>query len=104
MSTSTATLFNFFGSLSNTIVVVLANQVYYEHAIWLLIWCSLGTVIGLHVIKDLIEKTHKTSIVVFLLVVVLLIASFITISTDLNSEKWDITNPTANLQWGSYCQ
>jgi len=71
VSTSTATLFNFFSSLSNAVFAILSNQVYYEFAIWMLMSTSFGTVVGLYIIKDLVETTNKTSIVVFLLVGVL---------------------------------
>lgn len=103
VSTSTATLFNFFSSLSNTIFAVLSNQVYYDYAIWLLFWTSAGTVLGLFFVKDLIEKTNKTSIVVFVLVVVLLIAVFITTINDIQEIEVDIRNPSAAFTWGSFC-
>lgn len=101
VSTSTATLFNFFSSLSNTIIVILANQVYYSYAIWLLLWSGIGTLVGLHVIKDLVEKTMKTSIVVFLLVVVLIMATGVTLMSDFGDGS-DVV--TGTLQWRSYCE
>jgi uncharacterized membrane protein YfcA len=103
VSTSTATLFNFFSSLSNAIFCILSNQVYYDFSLWLLIWTSFGTFLGLIAIKDLIEKTNKTSIVVFMIVIVLGISIFITAINDVNELGLDIQNPTAHMNWGSFC-
>ena len=103
VSTSTATLINFFSSLSNVIFAIISGQVYYDFMAWLLIWTSIGTILGLISVKDLIKKTNKTSIVVFMIVIVLAIAIFITIVNDINEFEVDFKNPTAGITWGSYC-
>ena len=102
VSTSTATMFNFFSSLSNAIFAVLSNQVYYNYASWLIIWTSLGTVAGFLLFKDFIERTHKTSTVVFLLVAVLLFATFMIVVNDFRDMNVDINNPAKSLSLGSY--
>ena len=103
VSTSTATLFNFFSSFSNAAFAVVADQVYYDFSLWLLVWTSFGTILGLIGIKDLIEKTNKTSIVVFIIVIVLCIGIFITTVNDINEMEVDLMNfPAEKLTWGSY--
>lgn len=102
VSTSTATLFNFFSSLSNAIFAVLSNQVYYNYASWLIIWTSLGTIAGFWIFKDIIQRTHKTSMVVFLLVVVLLFSTFMTVVNDFRDMEVDINNPGKSLSLRSF--
>lgn len=102
VATSTATLFNFFSSLANAIFAILTNQVYFDYAMWLWAWTSFGTILGLFFVKDLIDKTNRTSIVVFVLVVVLILATFITTLNEVGEIDMDMNNPTGSITWGSF--
>ncbi|CAI2366581.1 unnamed protein product [Moneuplotes crassus] len=87
VSIATATLFGFFSSLSNAVLAVLFDEVYYDFAIWLLLWTNIGTLLGLFGLKNLIERISQTSTVIFMIVILLCIA-ICTIMVDDVVEIW----------------
>jgi uncharacterized membrane protein YfcA len=67
VSTSTGMYMIMLSTLASSIIYISYDQLNIPYAVWLGFWTSLGILFGLRVIKALIQKYDRPSIIVFVL-------------------------------------
>lgn len=76
VSTSTGMYMIMLSTLASSVIYITYDQLNIPYGLWLGFWTSIGILVGLRVIKKLVAKYKRQSIIVFILVGVMGVSAF----------------------------
>lgn len=92
-----------FSTSGSSLIYLLYRLLNLPYALWLGIWCSFGSAIGLHMLNKTIKKLERQSILVITLALILGLSSFLVPIYAYLDIKDEIATGDIILKYNSIC-